>query len=95
MAERSARLTGLTAAEAARRLAEDGPNEINRRETRSLLQITIEVLREPMLQLLLAAGVIYLVLGDLGEALMLLAFAVFDVALVTVQESRSERTWRR
>ena len=92
MAERSARLTGLTAAEAARRLAEDGPNELNRRERRSLLRITIEVLREPMLQLLLAAGAIYLVLGDLGEALMLLAFAVFDVALVTVQESRSERT---
>ena len=47
--------------------------------------------REPMLQLLLAAGVIYLVIGDLAEALILLAFAVLNVGLVVVQESRTER----
>ncbi len=88
----AARLRGLTGVEAARRLAEGGPNELSRREQRSFLRIMAEVLREPMLQLLLAAGVIYLVLGDLGEALMLLAFAAFDVVLVSVQESRSEHT---
>jgi P-type Ca2+ transporter type 2C len=44
-----------------------------------------------MLQLLLGAGIIYLVVGDLAEALILLAFAVLNVVLVVVQESRTER----
>src|ERR1017187_7849046 len=51
----------------------------------------MDAVREPMLQLLLAAGVIYLVVGDLAEALILLAFAVVNVGLVVVQESRTER----
>ena len=55
------------------------------------LRIVLDAVREPMLQLLLAAGVIYLLLGDLAEALILLAFAVLNVVLVAVQESRTER----
>ncbi|HVM79127.1 MAG TPA: cation-translocating P-type ATPase [Stellaceae bacterium] len=86
------RPSGLTEAEAARRLAEDGPNDLGRQRRRDLPRILLDVLREPMLQLLLAAGIIYLLLGDLGEAVMLLCFALFDIGLVTVQESRSERT---
>jgi magnesium-transporting ATPase (P-type) len=44
-----------------------------------------------MLLLHLIGGGIYLALGDLGEALMLLAFAGFSVVITAVQESRSER----
>ena len=44
-----------------------------------------------MFALLLAAGTIYLVLGDLAEAMMLLAFATLSVTIAIVQESRSER----
>ena len=86
------RARGLAEIEAARRLAEDGPNELARKRRRDLPHILLEVLREPMLQLLLAAGAIYLLLGDFGEAVMLLCFALFDIGLVTVQENRSERT---
>ena len=50
----------------------------------------MEVLREPMLALLLAGGVAYLLLGDLTEALILLAFATFSVVVTVVQESRTE-----
>ncbi len=44
-----------------------------------------------MFALLPAAGTIYLVLGDLAEAMMLLAFATLSVTIAIVQESRSER----
>ena len=44
-----------------------------------------------MFALLLGAGVIYLVLGDLTEALMLLVFATISVSITVVQELRSER----
>ncbi len=82
---------GLTAAEAAARLLRDGRNELPQERQRSPFRIVLEALREPMLQLLLAAGVIYLVVGDLAGALILLAFAIVNVGLVVVQESRTER----
>ena len=42
---------------------------------RTPLHIAAEVLREPMFAMLIGAGIIYLVLGDIGEALVLLAFS--------------------
>ncbi len=89
MIERERR-TGLTSEEAATRLAEDGPNELPRAGQRSILRIALEVLREPMLALLLAGGVAYLLLGDLTEALSLLGFATFSVGVTVVQEARTE-----
>jgi P-type Ca2+ transporter type 2C len=82
---------GLSDHEAAVRLRRDGPNELPQAERRTLLRIVIEVGREPMFQLLVAAGVIYLALGDLGEALMLLAFVAITIIITVVQEKRSEQ----
>jgi Ca2+-transporting ATPase len=82
---------GLSEAEARRRLDAEGFNELPRQEHRSLPAIVLEVLREPMLLLLLAGGGIYLVLGDLREALMLLGFASLSVVISLVQETRTER----
>jgi Ca2+-transporting ATPase len=82
--------TGLSSSEAAIRLAADGPNELPRAKQRSILLIAFEVLREPMLALLLAGGLAYLLLGDLTEALILLAFATFSVGVTVVQETRTE-----
>ncbi len=82
---------GLTGEDAAERLQRDGRNELPQERQRGPLRIVLEAVREPMLQLLLGAGVIYLVVGDLAEALILLAFAVLNVVLVVVQESRTER----
>ena len=44
-----------------------------------------------MFALLLGAGVLYLLLGSRGEALVLFAFACFSVAIAIIQEGRSER----
>ena len=82
---------GLTAQEAARRLAAEGPNLLPRPESRNLLRIISEILREPMFGLLLGAGIIYLVLGDLKEALILFLFACTSVGIAVVQEARTER----
>ena len=82
---------GLTADEAARRLSSEGPNELPRPGTRTLRRIVIDVIREPMFGMLLAAGAIYFMLGDVGEGIMLLAFASLSVGIAIFQESRSER----
>ncbi len=83
--------TGLTAKEAAIRLETHGPNELPRNELRSPFRIVFEVLKEPMLALLLGGGLVYLALGDTAEALILLAFALLSVLITVVQEVRTER----
>ncbi|MCB5944953.1 cation-translocating P-type ATPase [Acidocella sp. KAb 2-4] len=88
--EQTIRRQGVSTAEAAARLGRDGPNELPQDQRRRLPRITWDAVREPMLQLLLAAGFIYLLLGNLAEALILLGFAVLNVVMVVVQETRTE-----
>jgi P-type Ca2+ transporter type 2C len=82
---------GLSATEAAQRLAADGPNELPSHKPRTLLAIAREVLTEPMFLLLIAAATIYVVLGDLREALILASSIVIIVAVTIVQQRRTER----
>ncbi len=82
---------GLTPEQAADRLRTEGPNELPRPGVRTFWRVVVDVIREPMFGLLLAAGGIYLVLGDLAEALLLLAFASISVGIAIIQENRSER----
>jgi Ca2+-transporting ATPase len=81
---------GLDAATAAERLKAEGPNELPAPERRNFLRIVIDVVRQPMFALLIAGGVVYLLLGNRTEALLLLAFACLSVGITIVQESRSE-----
>jgi P-type Ca2+ transporter type 2C len=83
-------VTGLTESEAQARLKAEGFNELPRPDRRTPLRIVLEVLREPMLALLLGAGLIYLILGDFNEAIILLAFAMMSVLITVVQETRTE-----
>ncbi len=84
-------MNGLTSTEAARRLAADGANELAQDGRRRVWQIAFEVLREPMLLMLLAAGAIYISLGDLQEALLVVVLASASIVVTIVQEARSER----
>jgi Ca2+-transporting ATPase len=83
-------LRGLSASEAAARLANEGANELPQPDRRTPFRIILEVLREPMLALLICGGVIYLALGDVKEALVLLAFACLSVVITVIQETRTE-----
>jgi Ca2+-transporting ATPase len=82
---------GLSSAEAARRLARHGHNELPSPPRRGPGRIVLSVLAEPMFLLLVLAAGIYLAVGDPAEGALLLAFAVLSVGLVVAQEHRSER----
>lgn len=82
---------GLSAAEAATRLAADGPNALPGSAPKRTAAIVREVLTEPMFLMLLAAGGIYLALGSLGEALFLLGFVGVVIGITLVQERRTQR----
>lgn len=81
---------GLTSAAAARRLADEGPNIPRTSQRRTLWTIVIEVASEPMFLLLLAAGAVYLLIGDNFEALMLTGFVVVIMSITIFQERRTD-----
>ncbi len=84
-------LVGLTEAEVAERLRSDGYNDLPTSRQRSILEIALEVVREPMFLLLIVSGTIYLLLGDLEEALFLLAFVVVVMGITLYQTRKTER----
>lgn len=83
--------TGLTDSEVASRLQQHGYNELPSSKSRSIFATAWDVVREPMFLLLLACGTIYLTLGDVQEALMLLGFVFVVLGITFYQERKTER----
>jgi Ca2+-transporting ATPase len=83
---------GLSDAEAARRLSEEGPNELPAARPKSNLAVVRDVLREPMFLLLLATGVVYLILGSHEEAIALSGAILVVIGITVYQERKTERT---
>jgi P-type Ca2+ transporter type 2C len=82
---------GLSTAEVSARLAADGPNELPASRPRSLAAIALEVVQEPMFLLLVAAGSIYLAVGDFTEGALLLAFVFVVMGITLYQQRKTER----
>ncbi|VVB65860.1 putative copper-exporting P-type ATPase A [Candidatus Gugararchaeum adminiculabundum] len=82
---------GLSQQEAAERLKKEGLNELASAKKRTFLNIALEVLHEPMFLLLIACGSLYLFLGDLQGALMLLSFVFVVIGITIYQERKVER----
>jgi len=82
---------GLTSLEAARLLTEFGPNSVESDTSRSRLSETFAVLREPMLLLLLAAGLISFFLADLTDAILLMFTVVIVLGISIYQQQRTNR----
>jgi Ca2+-transporting ATPase len=84
-------LKGLSAAQVQENLKRDGYNELPSSNKRGIFKIIFEVFREPMFLLLVACGTIYLILGDVGEAMMLLGFVFVVMGITIYQEGKTER----
>ncbi|MCX5782333.1 MAG: HAD-IC family P-type ATPase [Elusimicrobia bacterium] len=84
-------LRGLSQKEVQNRLEKEGYNEIPSTKKRSVFIIALEVLKEPMFLLLVACGTIYLLLGDVQEALILLGFVFVIMGITFYQERKTER----
>lgn len=82
---------GLSTVDAESRLQRDGYNELPRSDQRTFLRIILEVIREPMLALLIGGGVVYFLLGETIDAIILLAFGFMSVLITVVQETRTEK----
>ena len=84
-------VTGLGSAEAARRLAEQGPNELARGEGASPWSFLANQFKGAMIWLLLAACAISAVLGEVADAVAIGAILVLNALVGFFQEYRAER----
>jgi Ca2+-transporting ATPase len=82
-------MLGLTEAEVGNRLKTHGYNELPQTRTRSIWVTAWGVVREPMFLLLIACGTLYLLLGDVQEALMLLGFVFVVLGITEVSRQNS------
>jgi len=82
---------GLSEDEARTRLVQEGANELPSEKNRGLFAIALGVFREPMFLMLAAAGALYVVMGEPGDAAVLLGSVGIIIAITIVQERRTER----
>lgn len=92
IAQGSANLEGLSEKQARENLKKYGFNEIPSQKKRNIFTILLSVVKEPMLLLLIACGLVYLFLGEHHDALMLLSFVFVVVGITFYQERKTERT---
>lgn len=83
-------LAGLTEAEAAERLKSEGWNELPTAKQRNFIAMVWEVVREPMILLLIGAGVIYLFLGELRDSIVLMASIFVVLGIDFYQQRKTE-----
>lgn len=81
---------GLNAREVLERRNAHGFNELPSSSKRGMFRMAWDVAREPMFLLLVACGLLYLILGDLQEALVLLASVFIVIGIELYQETKTE-----
>lgn len=84
-------ICGLSEKEASARLKTDGYNQLPLSPSKKVLKIILEVVKEPMFLLLSICGIIYLFLGDITEAAMLLSFVFVIMGITVYQTGKTEK----
>ncbi len=82
---------GLSADEAARRLAEHGPNRLTRQQGPSAWAVLARQFTSPLIYALLIAAVVAFALGDLPDGAVVLGVVVLNALIGFVQEYRAGR----
>ena len=82
---------GLSAAEAARRIEQYGPNELVERGAKGPLAILWEQLTGIMVVILIISAVVSVILGEYIDALVILIIVVLNALLGFTQEYRAEK----
>ena len=82
--------TGLSAAEAQTRLAELGPNELRERPPTPFWKLVLAQLNNFIVILLVVAAIVSALLGDVIEAVVIMAIVVLNAVLGVIQENRAE-----
>ena len=83
---------GLSHKEAARRLAENGPNALPEAKRRSLFTVFLRQFASPLIYILFVAAVIAFGVGHPGDSIVIIIVVILNAVIGTVQEGRAERS---
>ena len=86
--------SGLAAAEAARRLAESGPNELRRTDGPSPIRMFARQFASPLVILLVGAASASAALGEIVDAVAIAVIVLLNAVVGFVQEFRAETALR-
>jgi Ca2+-transporting ATPase len=81
---------GLEQAEAARRLAETGPNELLEKPRPTFLSLLLGQFKDFLVIILIVAAVISIVLGEWIDAAVIILLVILNSVIGVVQESKAE-----
>jgi Ca2+-transporting ATPase len=83
--------SGLSSSQALEALKKDGYNELPSQKEKNVFSLFFGLFKEPMLLLLVAAGTIYLLLGEPQDSLMLLTAIFVVIGITFYQERKTEK----
>lgn len=84
-------INGLTSIQAKQKLEEFGYNELPSAQSKNILQIAFEVIKEPMFLLLISCSSLYIILGDTNEGLILLSWVFVIIFITFYQHQKTEK----
>lgn len=82
---------GLDPSEAARRLTANGPNALAEKKGKSLLERFLCQFADALIYILLGAAVVSILLGEVSDAIIILAVVIINALVGVVQESKAEK----
>ena len=82
---------GLSDREAKQRLSIYGKNELQEKKPPSVLKRLIGQFMDPLIYVLLAAGVISVLLGEQGDAAIIAAVVLLNAAVGVAQEGKAQK----
>ena len=85
-------MAGLCSAEAKRLQLQYGKNQLIPQKKESFFKKALHILREPMFLLLIAAAVIYFILGEPRDGAIMFVFVLGVISIDVIQEWKTDRT---
>lgn len=82
---------GLTSIEALEKLKKHGYNELESARPKSILHIVLEVAKEPMFILLISCGLLYMLVGNYQEGIILLSTTLIVIFITFYQYQKTEK----
>lgn len=85
-------MNGLNDEEVKKLQEEHGKNVLNKGEKESFFKKILHILSEPMFLLLIAAAIIYFILGEPRDGIIMLVFVIAIISIDVIQEWKTDKT---
>jgi len=83
---------GVSSEEARERLDSFGPNELPKKKRVTLFKVILSQFKDPLIYILLVAGLISVIIGQPDDAIFILAVVALNAIIGTTQEYRAEKS---